>query len=277
MGKISKTTLNKVLLRTQGCQFAHNYERMQSLSLTYCFSPVLEELYKDAPKEDRVNAIKRHLEYFNTHPIAIPFILGIAASLEENTDEDHKDTVTAIKTSLMGPFAGIGDSLLNLTWFPIAGSIGASLCVDNGSIIGPLVMFLLINLLYWPLKYFGLHKGYEGGMALVEKFGVQIFDRLGDIANVLGVMVTGGLIATTVKLTTGIQFAFGEGDPLVLQSQFDSVLPCLLPVAVTFICFNLLKKGQGKNSAQIILGIIAVCLALAALNYYVPGFPKIFV
>ena len=70
MGKISKSTLNKVLLRTQGCQFAHNYERMQSLSLTYCFAPVLEELYKDAPKEERVNAMKRHLEYFNTHPVS---------------------------------------------------------------------------------------------------------------------------------------------------------------------------------------------------------------
>lgn len=53
---------------------------MQSLSLTYCFAPVLEELYKDAPKEERVNAMKRHLEYFNTHPLAIPFILGITAA-----------------------------------------------------------------------------------------------------------------------------------------------------------------------------------------------------
>lgn len=128
-GKIDKKTLNKVLLRTQACQFAHNYERMQSLSLTYCFTPVLEKLYKDAPKEERINAMKRHLEYFNTHPLAIPFILGISAALEESTEEDQKDTVVGIKTSLMGPFAGLGDSLLNLTWYPIAGSIGASLCV----------------------------------------------------------------------------------------------------------------------------------------------------
>ena len=71
-------------------------------------------------------------------------------------------------------------------------------------------MFLLINLLYWPLKYFGLHKGYEMGMELVEKAGVQVFDRLGNLANVLGVMVTGGLIATTVKLKLAVQFAFGE-------------------------------------------------------------------
>lgn len=275
MGKISKSTLNKVLLRTQACQFAHNYERMQSLSITYCLEPVLKELNKDRPKEERVHALQRHLEYFNTHPIAIPFILGIATALEETTDEDHKDTVVGIKTSLMGPFAGLGDSLLNLTWFPIAGSIGASMCVNNGSIVGPIVMFLLINLLYWPLKYFGLHKGYEQGMALVEKAGMAIFDRLGNLANVLGVMVTGSLVATAVKLKLGIKFAFGEGDPLVIQDQLDKILPCLLPVAVTFICYHLLKKGQGKNSAQIIVGIIVIALAFAALGYYVPAL-KIF-
>ena len=123
MEKISKSTLNKVLLRTQGCQFAHNYERMQSLSLTYCFAPVLEELYKDGTQEERVHAMQRHLEYFNTHPIAIPFILGISAALEETTDEDDKDVIVAIKTSLMGPFAGLGDSMLNLTVAELTDSI----------------------------------------------------------------------------------------------------------------------------------------------------------
>ncbi|OFR20539.1 PTS mannose transporter subunit IID [Atopobium sp. HMSC064B08] len=272
MGKIDKKTLNKVLLRTQACQFAHNYERMQSLSLTYCFTPVLEKLYKDAPKEERINAMKRHLEYFNTHPLAIPFILGISAALEESTEEDQKDTVVGIKTSLMGPFAGLGDSLLNLTWYPIAGSIGASLCVNDGSIIGPLVMFLMINLLYWPLKYFGLHKGYEMGMDLVEKAGMSVFNRLGNLANVLGVMVTGGLIATTVKLKLALQFAFGDGDPLVLQDKLDGIFPFLFPCILTFVCYKLLKKGQGKNSAQIIIGLIAVALVFAAIGYYFPVF-----
>lgn len=263
MAKISKKALNRVFIRTQGCQFAHNYERMQSLSLTYCFTPVLEELYKDAPKEERVHAMQRHLEYFNTHPIAIPFILGISAALEETTGEDQKDSVVAIKTSLMGPFAGLGDSMLNLTWYPIAGSIGASMCVATGSLIGPLVMFLLINLLYWPLKYFGLHIGYAKGMKMIEDGGVKIFERLGNLANVLGVMVVGGLIPTTVKLTTGLQFSFSEGDPLVIQDQLNKVMPFMLPVFITFICYKLLKKGQGKNSAWIIFGLIIVSLAVA--------------
>ena len=269
MGKISKKTLNKVLLRTQGCQFAHNYERMQSLSLTYCFSPVLEELYKDKSKEDKVHAMQRYLEYFNTHPIAIPFILGIQAALEETTDEDQKETCTAIKTSLMGPFAGLGDSMLNLTWYPIAGSIGASMCINDGSIIGPIVMFLLINLLYWPLKYFGLHMGYQKGLELVESGGMALFDRLGNMANVLGVVVVGCLIPQTVKLKTALQFAFEEGDPLVIQDQMDKVMPCILPVVLTFICYKLLKKGQGKNSASIIVGIIVVALVFAAIGHYI--------
>lgn len=266
MAKITKKVLNKVLLRTQGCQFAHNYERMQSLSLTYCFAPVLEVLYKDAPKEERVHALQRHLEYFNTHPIAIPFILGITAALEETTDEDHKDSVVAIKTSLMGPFAGLGDSMLNLTWFPIAGSIGASMCVATGSLIGPLVMFLWINCLYWPLKYFGLHWGYAKGMELIENGGVKIFDRLGNLANVLGVMVVGGLIPSTVKIATGLQFKFSEGDPLMIQAQLDKVMPCILPVLLTFICYKLIKKGQGKNTAWVILGLIIVSLLFAFIG-----------
>ena len=268
MAKVSNHALNKVLLRTQGCQFAHYYERMQSLSLTYCFSPVLEELYADRPKEERVTAMQRYLEYFNTHPLAIPFILGICAAMEESTDEDHKDAVTGIKTSLMGPFAGLGDSMLNLTWYPIAGSIGASLCVDNGSLVGPLVMFLLINCLYWPLKYFGLHMGYSKGMELIEKGGIKIFDRLGNLANVLGVMVVGCLIPQTVKLTTGLQFSFSEGDPLVIQDQLNKVMPCMLPVLLTVICYKLIKKGNGKNTAQVILAIIVFALVFQAISHY---------
>lgn len=269
MGKISKKTLNKVFLRTQTTQFSHNYERMQSLSLTYDFMPVIEELYKDKPKEQKVSALQRYLEYFNTHPIAIPFILGICAAIEETTDEDHKDSVTNIKTGLMGPFAGLGDSMLNLTWFPIAGSIGASLCVDNGSLIGPIVMFLLINLLYFPLKYFGLFKGYEKGIGLIQNDGagggLKIFDRLGNFANVLGVVVVGGLVTSTVKVSTGIQIASGEG-VIALQDQLNNVMPCLLPVLATTICYLLLKKGKGKNSVWVILGLLVSCILLSMLG-----------
>lgn len=273
---ISKKALNRMFVRTSfGPQLAHNYERMQSLSMAWCLSPVLEELYRDKPQEERVAAMQRHLEYFNTHPLAIPFIAGISTALEETCDEDHKETVVAIKTSLMGPFAGLGDSLLNLTWMPIAGSIGASMCLATGSLLGPFVMLLLINVLYWPLRVFGLYGGYSKGMEMVKEFGVAVFERLGNLANVLGVMVVGGLIPSTVKLALGIEIGLGEGDPLIIQDQLDKVLPYALPILLTFICYRLLKRGQGKNSAQIIIGCIVFALVFAALGYYFPAL-KIF-
>ena len=142
------------------------------------------------------------------------------------------------------------------------------MCVSNGSLIGPLVMFIMINALYWPIKYFGIHWGYSKGMQLIENGGVKIFDRLGNLANVLGVMVVGGLIPSTVKLATGLQFKFSEGDPLVIQTQLDKVMPCILPVLLTFICYKLIKKGQGKNTAKVILGLIVVALLSALIAQY---------
>ena len=252
---IDKKDLKKVFWRSQICQFSHNYERMQSLSTVYILKPIFKKLYKDKSKEERANAMKRHLEYFNTHPIAMPFILGIVAAMEETTDEDQKESVISMKTSLMGPLAGIGDSMLNFTWMPIAGSIGAAFALD-GNILGAIIMFLMINCLYFPLKYYGVTKGYSKGMEVLggEDNGKGIFDRLANMANVLGVIVVGGLIATTVN-------------PLMLQEMLDKVMPNLLPLALTFLCYYLLKKSNGKNAVWVIFGvlIIAVLLSMAGI------------
>ena len=86
----------------------------------------------------------------------------------------------------------------------------------------------------------------------------------------LGVVVVGCLIPQTVKLTTALQFSLGEGDPLSLQAQFDAVMPYMLPVILTFICYKLIKKGNGRNTAQVIVGLIVFALVFAAIGYYTP-------
>ena len=264
---VDKKDLRKVFWRSQLCQFSHNYERMQSLSTVYILKPILKKLYKDKPKEEKTNAMKRHLEYFNTHPIAMPFIIGITSAMEETTNEEQKESVIAMKTSLMGPLAGIGDSMLNFTWMPIAGSIGAAFALD-GNILGAIIMFIMINAVYFPLKYYGLTKGYSKGMEVFSggDNGKGVFDRLANMANVLGVIVVGGLIATTVKVKLGVEIAAGE-KPLMLQEMIDKVMPNLIPLALTFLCYYLLKKSNGKNAVWIIFGvlIIAVLLSMAGI------------
>lgn len=260
--KITKKDLNKMFWRCQLIQFSHNYERMQSLSTLYAMTPILSRLYADKSLEERVNAQKRHLEFFNSHPVLIPFILGVTSSLEESTQEDEKESVIAVKTSLMGPLAGLGDSLLNFTWFPIAGSIGASFAVQ-GNFIGPLLMFLMINCLYFPLKYYGVHLGYEKGRnILTSANGKKILDRITTSANVLGVMVAGALITTTVKLNLGLEFGKGDGS-IKVQEMLDKVLPNMLPLILTLFCLYLMKKWNGKHIVAMIFVIIGIAIVLS--------------
>ena len=161
--KITKSDLNRVFFNLQFLNLTNNYESMQAIGFLTSIAPVLKRLYKDKPKEQRVEAIKRHLKFFNSHVNADALILGVTAALEESTTEEEKDTVVSMKTGLMGPLAGIGDSVLKFTWLPICGSIGAALAL-NGSVIGPILMFILYNIVNIATRYYGIHWGYQKGL-----------------------------------------------------------------------------------------------------------------
>lgn len=182
--KITKKDLNRVFWRMQVLNVTNNYESMQAIGFLSSFVPVLERLYKDKPKELKVKAMKRHLQFFNSHVNSDALILGVAAALEETTDEDEKEVVTSIKTGLMGPLAGIGDSVLKFTWLPICGSIGAALAL-NGSVMGPILMFLLYNIVNVAIKYYGIHLGYSKGVDLVSGAEGGILQRVTNIAKLL--------------------------------------------------------------------------------------------
>lgn len=264
--KLTKKDLFKLFWRSAWTiQFSHNYERMQSLGTLYAMQPILKKLYKDKPKEERINAQKRHLEFFNSHPTLCPFILGITSAMEESTSEDEKDSVIAVKTSLMGPLAGLGDSLLNFTWTPIAGSIGASFAIQ-GNFLGVVIMLLLINGLYWPIKYYGTMWGYSKGRQLLSSSnGKKLLDRISTGANVLGVMVTGALITSTVTMKLGLQYGSGK-TAIKIQDMIDKVVPNLLPLLITLLCLYLIKKWNGKHVVGLIFGIIILAIILSSFG-----------
>lgn len=267
--KITKKDLRGVFWRGQINQLSSSYDRGMSLSTLYTLTPVLKRLYEDKPKDQRVAAQKRHVENrFGTHPVLMPFIMGVTVAMEESTDEDEKDSVIAVRTSLMGPLAGVGDSLLNFTWMPIAGSIGATFAIQ-GNPIGPFLMFLMINLLYWPIKYYGLNFGYTKGRELLTGVdGRAIIDRITNAASVVGVMVASSLVVSTVSLELGI--IFGEGDnAIVLQEMIDQVMPGLLPVGLTVFCYYFTKKFEGQYITRLILGLIVVAVILSGMGVIV--------
>src|SRR5699024_6069685 len=266
--KITKKDLNKVFWRSHLSQFSHNYERMQSLSSLYALSPILDKLYAGKPDSEKVSAYQRHLMFYNSHPLFNPFIYGITAAVEETTEEEDKDSVIAIKTSLMGPLGGLGDGSLSFTWFAMAGSIGAAFGIQ-GNPLGPLSMFLIINALYIPLRYYGVHMGYAQGKELLTSGkGKIVLDRITNMSNVVGVTVGAALITTTVNLNLGL--TMGEGEALIdFQETLDSIMPNLLPLLVTLLSLYLVKKSEGKWTVRIIFGIIILSILLATFGILV--------
>lgn len=258
--KITKSDLNKVFWRMQLLNVTNNFQSMQAIGFLSSFIPVLKRLYGDKPVELRAEAMKRHLKFFNSHVNSDALILGIAAAVEESTDEDEKDTVTAIKTGLMGPLAGIGDSILKFTWLPICGSIGASLAL-NGSILGPILMFLLYNIVNVATKYYGIHWGFSKGLDMINGKGTDILQRLSNMANVVGLTVIGALIASVVKIKFAATMTAGE-NVIAFQEMFDKVMPGLFSLLATILIYKILKKTDGKHAALLIVGIMVISIIL---------------
>ena len=258
--KITKKDLNQIFWRMQLLNVTNNYQSLQAIGFLSSFVPVLERLYGDKPDELKTKAMKRHLEFYNSHVNANALILGVSAAVEETTTEEEKETVTSIKTGLMGPLAGIGDSLLKFTWLPICGSIGASLAL-NGSVIGPILMFLLYNIVNVGTKYYGIHIGYSQGIKMIQGAGGNFLQRLANMANVVGLMVIGALIASVIKINIDAQITAGE-NVIEIQEMIDQVMPGILSLLVTFAVYKIFKRTNGKHAPLLILGIMIMAILL---------------
>ena len=156
---LDKKDLKRLFWRSNGVQSAFNFERMQGLGFCWGMLPVIDKLYKN--KEDRVAAYKRHSGYFNTHPWMGGIIYGIVAAMEErkaNGEEVDEDNIQAVKGALMGPLAGMGDSIFFSTFRPIVAGICASLALSGVS-IAPLLFLIIINLVHFGVQWWGVRRG----------------------------------------------------------------------------------------------------------------------
>jgi Phosphotransferase system, mannose/fructose/N-acetylgalactosamine-specific component IID len=268
--KITKSDLNKVYWRLQiyGLGITINQTSAQAIGFMTSIAPILEKLYKDAPKEQRVAAMQRHLQYFLSQNTATGMILGITTAVEESTEEAEKDAVVAIKAGMMGPLAGIGDSVFKLTIQAISGSIGAAYALQ-GNIIGPILMFVIYNAINIGIKYLGVIKGYEKGVDFIHS-GEQakVMQTIINIATMVGVMVLGALIGNNVAVNIGTEIVVGE-TVVGIQDLLDGVMPKLLPFLLTIGFYRLNMKMPRKYLIFLIFGILVVGTILAVLGVLV--------
>lgn len=261
MAELTKKDLNRMFWRMQLMMVTSNFESQQAVGFFSSISPALEKIYKDSDEETTRKAMKRHLVFYNSHIVGNALILGIIAALEETTSEDEKESVVSMKTGLMGPLAGLGDSLIKFTWLPICGSIGAAMAA-SGNILGPILMFLMYNLANQGLRYFGIHQGYTKGIAfLTGNKDSNIIQRISSMANVIGLMVVGALIASAVSIATPLTMKSGD-EVLKLQEMLDNIMPNLLSFVFVFFIYKILKKNNAKHVLLMIIAIMALSILL---------------
>ena len=257
--------------RSWAIQTSWNYERQMNMGFMYGIAPTLERLYPDEsdPKqlEYKKEAYKRHMAFYNCTPQTSAFALGLAASMEEEYAEDREnfnpDTINAVKTSLMGPLSGIGDSFFQGTIRVIAFGLGISLA-QQGSILGPILAMLISFVPSALITWFAGKLGYTMGTRYLSKLQGGMMDQLMYICGIIGLMVVGGMVASMVGVTTPIQFASMD---LVLQDILDTIIPQMLSLVVTFGLYALVKKRVSTGwllLVCIIGGIILNSLGIMA-------------
>lgn len=247
-----------------------NYERFVSLGLTNSISHILAKLYKN--KEDLQEALTRHMEFFNTEPYMGVVILGIVIAMEEERalkgeEEVSGAAITAIKTGLMGPMAGIGDTLNQAIIMPLLLAITVSLTLDaNLGVIGPIAFVVLNCGIMWLQTVFFCGYGYKFGKTAVAKILKNgLMDKIVTAAGIVGCAVMGGLTSSYVSLSTKLQFGAGDSMVSLQTGLFDVIMPKLLPLSVVLLCFALFKKNVSPVKVMILLAVGVGLLSLVGV------------
>ena len=248
-----------------------NFERMQAMGFCYTLMPAIRKVYR-GDKAAEAAALKRHLEFYNTQPWVSSVVFGVTAAMEEQKakgEDISEETITSVKVGLMGPLAGVGDPIFWGTARPVLAALGASLAL-NGSIVGPLLFFVGINILRVLTRWYGLKFGYERGTEMVTEVGGGQLKKITQMAAIMGLFVMGALVSkwTTIKFPAVVSTVKND-DGIVtdttVQSILDQLLPGLAALGLTFLCMWLLNKKI--NALWIILGMFAVGIAGAASGF----------
>ncbi|MFC4618767.1 PTS galactosamine transporter subunit IID [Camelliibacillus cellulosilyticus] len=255
---LTKRDMTKLGFRSAFLQASFNYERMQAGGWLYSMLPFLKKIHKN-DKKALSESMKDNLEFINTSPPLVPFLMGLLLSLED-TREDRQ-TIKGLKVALFGPLAGIGDAIYWFTILPIVAGITASFA-KNGSLLGPIIFFAVYLIIFF-MRVFWAHTGYSLGVRAISKIK-ENSEIISKAATILGMTVIGGLIATYVKIDLVAKFTVSSGHAISLQKDFlDNIFPNLLPLGYTFLMFYLLKK---KKISPVVL-IVATFVLAIILSY----------
>lgn len=267
LDKTEKSTLKKMFLRSHLTFLSFNMAKMEANGFTVTMAPALDEIYGD-DLDGKKEAALRHQNFFNTHAVAFNFIAGLTYSLEKehkNKDTVDGQTIDSIKAALMGPTAGMFDSLFFNCLRVIAAGISISLCAQ-GNFLGVILFILLYGVSQSVLKYILLVVGYTFGTSFIDSvFNSGLMKALTKAASVLGLTMVGAMVATTVNVPLTLSYEM-NGASVVLLDIINSIFTGLLGVLLLFLLMRLIKKGV--RPTQLIIGILVFSLLGAFVGIF---------
>ncbi|MCH4170325.1 MAG: PTS system mannose/fructose/sorbose family transporter subunit IID [Lactobacillus sp.] len=232
-----------------------NYESQMGPAVAWSLAPILRKIYKN--DDDYQAAMDNHFNYFNSTTVMSSMILGATTAMEAKDGIQAKDAVQSLKTSLMGPMAGVGDTLVWVLWPTIMGSISGYMALQ-GNPLGAII-WLIANIVFWFVKVKMFEVGYTSGTKLVTSLGSKM-TLFTESASIMGLSVVGALVATVVKVQTPLKFQFGKVALALQSGVLDKIMPALLPALLTLLVYKLLDHKQWTPT-RIILLVIVIALA----------------
>ena len=247
--QLDKKTLNKMVWLSCFLQASFNYERMQACGWLWGMLPGLQKIHTN--KEDLKASRAHNLDFLNTHPFLVTFVMGIVLSLEQNKADTA--TIRYVRISAAGPLGGIGDALFWLTLVPITAGLTANMAME-GQIIGAVLFLIIFNAVQFAVRFGLMYWSYGLGTKAVTLLtsSAKEFTRA---ASILGIFVVGGLIANY----GGTSLRIVVGDPAInIQGLLDGVLPKLIPLLITLGIYVLIKKGWTPVKCIILILVVGI-------------------
>ena len=289
---LTKAVLNKMVWRSLNLQASFNFERMQAAGWLWGILPGLEAIHTN--KDDLSTSMTHNLEFFNTHPFLVTFVMGIVLSMEQQKADIN--SIRAVRVAAMGPLGGIGDALFWFTLVPITAGITANLAID-GNLVGPILYFIITFGVQMALRYWLMYWSYDMGTKAIEVLTANAREFT-HAASMLGVFVVGALTCNYGATSLGIMIPNGQTAEKVkqlviengkiveqeveqlkdvfinIQELLDGILPALIPLGLTLMCYTLIKKKNWSPTKCIMLllviGIVGCVFGIWAGDYKVP-------
>jgi PTS system mannose-specific IID component len=215
---------------------------MQNIGFTMAIIPLIRELRLQ--KKDSERMLTMHLQLFNTHPyFSAPVIGSVVRLEEEQAGKGDVLDIPAIKQSLMGSYAAIGDIFFWGALRPFA-LIVAVILAYMGSILAPVAFLLIYTPAHFWIRLKGFIEGYRQGKNGFEFIRSLDLPRVAVKIRWLSLAILAGAV---IWLSCYGCWPFIKTYGFIMK---------LTAMAVVLLCFLLMKKGVSQ--IYIIYGAVGI-------------------